>query len=118
MSERKINIPGTIDEAVASLAGIGALLTAKEWERAAIVAAFVSLSEFGSNQHTDEGAETGTLSPVEFAALGIVGLKSKGTVRAYAQAWQEAINQGKAVAAEPGACRRTRSSSQDSVVTR
>jgi hypothetical protein len=98
MSERKINIPGTIDEAVASLTGIGALLTAKEWERAAIVAAFVSLSEGKGKRNVSSD-----ISPVEFAALGIVGLKSKNTVWAYAQAWQEAINQGKAVAAEPGA---------------
>jgi hypothetical protein len=98
MGERKINIPGTIDEAVASLTGIGALLIAKEWERAAIVAAFVTLSEGKGKRN----ART-SISPVEFAALGVVGFKSKDTVRAYAQAWQEAINQGKAVAAEPGA---------------
>jgi hypothetical protein len=101
MSERRINIPGTIDEAVASLTGIGALLTAMEWERAAIVAAFVTLDT--PDGRKPKLARTSQLSPREFAAKGITGLKSKDTVRAYAQAWQEAINQGEAVAAEPGA---------------
>jgi hypothetical protein len=103
MGERKINIPGTIDEAVASLTGIGALLTAKEWERAAIVYAFTRND--GPGQPKKNPTEVSDSSePIEvFAKRGINGLKSHVTVAAYRKAWQEAINQGEAVAAEPGA---------------
>jgi hypothetical protein len=101
MSERKINIPGTIDEAVASLAGIGALLTAKEWERAAIVFAFTRDDVKGGPRTNCLSSEA--VSVREFAEKEISGLKSTNTVSAYRKAWQEAINQGEAVAAEPGA---------------
>ena len=36
----QVHIPATIEEAKANLDGLGKLLTAKEWERAAIVYAF------------------------------------------------------------------------------
>jgi hypothetical protein len=84
MTSKKITIPADIDAAVADLNGLGALITAKEWHRAAIVAAYVTLGE--KHVHIDRDA-TSSISPVEFAALGIVGLKSKDTVRRYVENW-------------------------------
>jgi hypothetical protein len=98
--KQKIKIPATVEEAVSELSGIDALLTAKGWERAAIVAAFVRLGQSGDNRFT-VGANTGPYeSPKSFAALGIAGLKSKDTVQSYVQRWLEA-SQG--VYPEPGA---------------
>jgi hypothetical protein len=42
------------------------------------------------------------LTTKEFAALGIVGLKSDNTVREYRKAWQSAIDDGQAVEIKPG----------------
>lgn len=98
-----IRIPESIEAATAALEGVGALLTAKEWERAAIVYAFTR--DGGSGSRTDLptyrrnalGLTTG-----EFAALGITGLKSDTTVRDYRKAWQTVIDDGQAVAVAPG----------------
>lgn len=76
----KVQIPASIDEAISTLGGVDALLTAKEWERAAIVAAFVSLTPNG------KGLD-GQMSGQEFAGLGIKGLSSDKTVRHYVEAW-------------------------------
>jgi hypothetical protein len=83
MSRRKITIPADIDAAVADLNGLGALITAKEWHRAAIVATFVSLADGKGKRNASS-----SISPAEFAALGIHGLKSKDTVRRYVQIWE------------------------------
>lgn len=80
-----ILIPSTLDDALAQLGGLGDLLRAREWERAAIVAAFVRLGEVrGRHVSSDMSAFD---SPVEFAARGIVGLKSHVTVTRYVQHW-------------------------------
>ncbi len=86
----KANIPESVEACVTRLNGLGALLTATEWERAAIVATFVTAGNVGDNQHTIEPARSSSLSPVEFAALGITGLRSKDTVRRYHDAWMNA----------------------------
>jgi hypothetical protein len=67
------------------LHGLARLLTATDWERAAIVAAHV---ERGA-QHVSRGreAKSSLLTPRGFAALGINGLASKDTVRRYVEAW-------------------------------
>jgi len=82
-----VAIPATIKKAVEALSGIGTLLRAKEWERAAIVYAF-----------TTAGGETFR----EFAKRGIVGLSHHQAVSRYHGAWQAAIDQGKAIAVSPG----------------
>lgn len=84
MKITKVAIPATIEEAQASLQGIGALLTAKSWERAAIVAAFVEIAERDGGR---KPVSSNRLSPNEFAALGITGLKSHVTVRGYVERW-------------------------------
>ncbi len=79
----RITIPTSLDEAVNTLGGVDALLTAKEWERAAIVAAFVSTSDGPGKRNVSSA-----ISPVEFAALGLKGLSSANTVRHYVEAWK------------------------------
>ena len=85
MSQKKITIPTDIDAVVADLNALGALITAKEWHRAAIVAAFVTLAD-GKGKTIRNG--TSTISPEAFAALGITGLKSPHTVRRYVKIWE------------------------------
>lgn len=79
-----IKIPPTIAEAVESLQGLGSLITAKKWERAAIVAAFVRL---GDGQGTSSKTGRGSESAREFSTRGIVGLSGTSSVTKYVQAW-------------------------------
>lgn len=68
----KVTIPATVAEAADALGAIDRLLTSRAWERAAIVAAFVTPSG---------------LTADEFAALGIRGLTTPATVRLYVERW-------------------------------
>jgi len=79
-----MNIPETIDAAVERLRGIGTLVTAKEWERAAIVAAFV---EPGQGEG-GKPVSSARISAAEFAKLGIHGLRSHVTVLRYVRIWE------------------------------
>jgi hypothetical protein len=92
-----ITIPATIEEATTGLDGIGKLLTAKEWERAAIVYAFTNPAQGQRNV----GATAPKLSIRAFAALGITGLRHHTDVTAYRKAWESAILDG-APEAVPG----------------
>lgn len=94
----RITIPATLEQVVTSLDGIGRLLTAKEWQRAAIVYAFTEPSE-QRGAHLKSEMKLGF---VAFANLGIAGLQSDNTVRAYRKAWQWAIDEGYTVAVKPG----------------
>lgn len=96
----KVHIPATIEEAQSTLEGLGALLTAKEWERAAIVYAFTEERREGRPSKLTTSGEF--LSIAEFAALGIAGLKSDTTVRDYRKAWQSAVDDGYARPVVPG----------------
>jgi len=87
VSQKKITIPTDIEGVKADLNGVGVLITAKEWHRAAVVASFVTLSEHGGDR--TKGKRSSALAPKEFAALGIHGLKSDNTVRQYVKAWTE-----------------------------
>lgn len=83
------HIPNTITDARDTLTYNGEFATALEWERAAIVAAYVRLA----NQPGRPTAETVTVdrySPEQFADLGIYGLRSKTTVRRYVERWLDA----------------------------
>jgi hypothetical protein len=77
-----IHIPASIEDATARLTGLESLLTATEWEKAAIVAAFVTLGEGRGKANVKSD-----ISCAEFASLGIAGLKSHNTVRRYVEAW-------------------------------
>jgi hypothetical protein len=94
---KKITIPSTVEEAATALGGLEALLTAKEWQRAAIVAAFVKI---GEGRGKSIGNSSSAISPVRFAKLKINGLQSENTVRMYVQRWLDAHD---GVHPEPGA---------------
>lgn len=101
--DKRIGIPATLDEAVTALNGVGRLLTAKQWERAAIVYAFTRDGVRGEGgPGRNQNGEITTLLPSEFAGLGIIGLKSDQTVRTYRKAWQDAIADGQAEDISPG----------------
>jgi hypothetical protein len=96
-----IHIPDSMADAIKSLTGISALLTAKEWERAALVYAFTDPgSGQGRRQPLTKTRER--LSIIEFARVGIAGLKTQDTVAMYRNAWQSAIDDGRAQPVSPG----------------
>jgi hypothetical protein len=96
----KVSIPNTIKEAKAALGDLDDLITAREWQRAAIVWAFTRDTKGG--RPGKNPPEFGQVSVSEFAKLGIHGLTKRETVAAYRQAWEWAIVNGHAVDAEPG----------------
>jgi hypothetical protein len=68
-----VQIPETLDEMVNKLNGLGGLLTAGEWARAAFVRAWVEKSKPGPKI----GLGNRPISMREFAALGIQGLSTE-----------------------------------------
>lgn len=85
-----INIPRTVDEALASLDGIGRLVTAKEWERAALVYALTHEGRTG-------GRRSGTNVTLSFQGLadrGISGLADRKRVAWYHDQWQAVVEAG------------------------
>ncbi len=99
-----MNIPKTIKSAEAKLTKLDGIVSASQWERAAIVYAFTQEGEVGGDPTTAAKvrSDLGVMSFREFAALGIVGLKSKNTVLKYHEAWQSAIDDGEALPIAPG----------------
>jgi len=89
---KKITIPGSIEEAETALNGLEALLTAKEWQKAAIVAAFVKP---GIRKRQGQFMTTS-----QFADLRISGLQSQNTIVMYVQRWLDAHD---GIHPEPGA---------------
>lgn len=83
-----ITIPASIEDAVGQLEGVERLLTAKQWERAAILAAFVE-PDSGHGGREQTAGSSHLVSCRAFAALGITGLKSKDTVSEYVRRWLE-----------------------------
>jgi hypothetical protein len=97
MNRQDIVIPATKDDALATLSGIGSLITARKWERAAIVAAF---TYDGRAAATYENSYLWHVA--EFVSLGIIGLTTADSVRKYRDAWSYAVEHGHARAAKPG----------------
>lgn len=103
MHTNTITIPASTEDARAELEGLGALITAKEWSRAAIVFAYTHEGDLGGRPDKNPAELRGfDLSFSAFARLGIVGLKSENTVARYHRAWAGAVEQGKAKVAKPG----------------
>jgi hypothetical protein len=92
-----IDIPKTLSDAIVGLNGLNALLTAKQWERAAIVYAFTEPGN-GQGERTDRHEHRidtdAKLSVRDFAEQGISGLTTQNSVRMYRRAWQKAIDAG------------------------
>lgn len=102
MNERTtIMIPATIEEAKIALGGLGALLTAKGWERAAIVYAFTKETRAG-RPRKGKSSEITQLSCNDFAKLGIHGLRGGQAVREHRANWEEAMANGWVEAVAPG----------------
>lgn len=97
-----VQIPNTIDEVIPRLSGIERLITASGWERAAIVYAFTHEYDHRGQPRKDIRESANTFSTVQFASLGIQGLRSDNTVREHRRAWQSAIDAGEAVDPRPG----------------
>lgn len=108
MEPTTIRIPDTIDEAMSRLGGIERLLTARGWERAAIVYAFTHEPGPGGDRRSqgrNQRVKTHADSPLtckQFADLGVQGLRGNQAVYEHRRAWQEAIDTGEAVAPQPG----------------
>jgi hypothetical protein len=80
----------------------------REWDKAAVVWAYVHVVEHGTNQHTEDVKNdilNKPYTPVTFAAKGFSGLCSKNSVQAHWQRWQDAIDSGHAVPIKPGEAR-------------
>jgi hypothetical protein len=101
MSTKTIQIPATIEEAITQLGGLGQLLTAKGWQRAAIIWAFTFEPKKPGPRKRDS-SEVSYLTCKEFAALGIHGLRSDVTVADHRRNWQDAIDRGVAQSVTPG----------------
>ena len=82
-----IRLPKTIDKAVERLTGVESLLTATEWERAAIVYTFTYVEKTQGGDRRSFKRNTEFETPTVFAERGIAGLKSDNTVRRYHEAW-------------------------------
>ena len=85
MTRKTVVIPATIAQAKKSLTGIDSLLTAAEWERAAIVFALTTTDIKGGSRTSRKVVR---LSVKEFSELGIKGLKTQDSVRYYRKAWE------------------------------
>lgn len=85
----RITIPESVDSAAEQLGGLDRLVTAKEWERAAIVFAFTRNDDKGGRPTASENLTKSreVLTIIEFAGLGITGLRTQDTVRRYRTAW-------------------------------
>lgn len=98
-----IQIPATIEEAMTKLGGLGKLLTAKGWERAAIVYAFAAPGKAGRpSASRKKSIAIDRLTFREFAEQGIYGLRSQPAVGMHWTCWQEAIDKGWVQAVAPG----------------
>lgn len=96
----KITIP-TEGEFQDRLSGLEQLLTATQWERAAIVYAFTEPGE-GQGALRGPRAVKFPCSMAQFAQIGIKGLQSDRTVRDYRQRYADAVKAGEQPIAVPG----------------
>jgi hypothetical protein len=85
--------------AINALNGIESLLTARQWERAAVVYAFTT-AEMGRPKVTS--SDDFPLPVARFAELGIAGLRSPTTVAGARQMWEFAMERHGCPAAVPG----------------
>lgn len=90
--DRHFVIPSDPGRADALAGELGELATATEWKRAAIVYARVQVYD-NQGRPSAEKVNSDLLSPAEYAAVGIHGLRSKTTVRAYWRAWDKAVTE-------------------------
>lgn len=85
-------LPDSPDAADAALDGLGALATATEWRRSAIVHARVLPK--GLRRDPDCNSAIRRVTANRFSKRGVHGLTSPHTVQAYRDAWQAAVDDG------------------------
>ena len=95
-----IRIPTEIAVLRERLNGLGRLLTARKWERAAIVYAFTEPGEIGRGRWYKP--DPPRMHIREFAAQGFVGLTTNKAVSRYRDAWVKAIDNGWAAPVKAG----------------
>jgi hypothetical protein len=98
-TQRRVTVPQsfTVPDTIEGVAG---LLTARKWEKSAIVYAWTLPEESGGRPKSVKKLPLFNIS--EFADLGITGLTSRPTILAYRNAWVWAVEQGLAQPAIPG----------------
>jgi len=89
-------LPQDAATAIERLASIGALVTSKEWDRAALVYALVGPAPDKPGPRPSSHRSMGTLTVTALVEKGIVGLLTDVTVTRYRDAWEHAIKAGKA----------------------
>lgn len=87
-----VRIPTELAVLRERLNGLGRLLTARKWERAAIVYAFTEPGEIGRGRWYKP--DPPRMHIREFAAQGFVGLTTNKAVSRYRDAWITAIDNG------------------------
>jgi hypothetical protein len=90
----KFKVPESAEEAVEQLGALGRrvdalnrLLSARKWERAAIIACLVGPERGKGRPPTSLNIETFPYSTVTLSELGIYGLRSSNTVAHYRNVW-------------------------------
>lgn len=86
MSSISVHIPATPEVAIGALVVEGELITAKEWTRAAIVAALVGPAP-GRTGRPKVLSNADFMTVTDLAGHGIVGLSSTNTIERYRDAW-------------------------------
>lgn len=87
MSNR-ITIPKSVKGLTERLVDLDGLVTSKEWERAAIVAACTEAKQGQRNNLDGNPTKLLPMSITEFAKLGIHGLTTRETIQRYRSAWE------------------------------
>lgn len=87
LGDTQVTIPADIDAAVEAAIALDKLATASTWAKASIVAAFVTVADGPGGDHSIVRSNN-ALSPTQFAAKGITGLKAARSVQRYARAWE------------------------------
>lgn len=95
--------PASLDEAVRTLTDLGALTTATEWRRAALVYMLTTPSKGGRpSENMRENPQVSELSLKAFSSLGLPGLRDRGTITKYRKRWEQAMDEAGCSEPEPG----------------
>lgn len=98
--QEQILVPATLDDTVSDLNELAGMISGDRWKTAAFVYAWTEPTSGGRPGKVDKNDHFLTLEG--FAELGIRGLKTRVTVRKYRRAWEQAVQEGRTEAAEPG----------------
>jgi hypothetical protein len=88
----QFTIPASFDDALTLLREVGTAFMRAGWQRCALVYALT----YDGDEQTNPGgvAPDGRMAPWKFAELGVVGLKTGGSVRRHRDVWAMALQDG------------------------